>query len=181
MTRKSKLVLVLGTAIGLAWLATGWGAGVQPQAKPTVLVQAFYPFPEGHMYIIKYVKALPAKFPGKVAVQTYDMQEDKGRKLWSKTGLGCAGVFVNGRTRHTIVRANGKRETVDFIKRMDDWWTKKDFEIVLKAELEHPSPLPKAGFITGDDKAGALAYDKSTGKGGGAKAAPAKTSAGKRR
>jgi hypothetical protein len=131
------------------------------------------------MYIIKYVKSLPARFPGKVAVETYDMQDSKGRKLWSKTGLGCAGVFVNGRTRHTIVRANGKSDTVDFIKRMDDWWSKKDFELVLKTELEHPSPLPKAGFITGDDKAGTVAHDTSTGKGGGTKASSTRAQTGK--
>ena len=143
MTVRKRLVFAL-LAVVIACFALGC---IKPK-EPKVLVQAFYPFTEGHQYIIDYVLSLEKQFPDKVTAEAYDMQDSTDRKVWSKTGLGCAGVFVNGRTRHTIKQANGETETVDFLKRMDSFWSKEDFETVLKAEMANPSTWPEGGYST---------------------------------
>jgi hypothetical protein len=63
------------------------------------------------------------------------MQSEEGRRKWAATGLGCAGVFVNGKTSYELV-TNGKKETVAFLQRMEVMWTHQDFERVLKEILE---------------------------------------------
>ncbi len=110
--------------------------GAKPTAaEPAVKIEAYYPFTPEHQYIIDYLKEFAKKHQGEVKVDIYDMQSPEGRKKWSSTNLGCAGVFVNGSTRHQITR-NGKTETVDFLKRMDDFWTRDDFETVVKQLIE---------------------------------------------
>jgi ABC-type glycerol-3-phosphate transport system substrate-binding protein len=104
-------------------------------AEPAVKIEAYYPVNAGHQFIIDYLKGIEKKYPGQVKLEVYDTQSPEGRKKWSSTGLSCSGVFVNGSTHHEITR-NGKTETVDFLKRMDDFWTRDDFEAVVKQLLE---------------------------------------------
>jgi ABC-type glycerol-3-phosphate transport system substrate-binding protein len=104
-------------------------------AEPAVKIEAYYPVNAGHQFIIDYLKGIEKKYPGQVKLEVYDTQSPEGRKKWSSTGLSCSGVFVNGSTHHEITR-NGKTETVDFLKRMDDFWTREDFEAVVKQLLE---------------------------------------------
>jgi hypothetical protein len=103
--------------------------------KPSVLIEAYYPLNESHQFIADYLKSVETANPGKVKVSIYDMQSEEGRRKWAATGLGCAGVFVNGKTGYELV-TNGKKETVAFLQRMDVTWTHQDFERVLKEILE---------------------------------------------
>jgi len=52
-------------------------------------------------------------------------------------------VFVNGSTRHKIDR-DGETETVDFIKRLDVFWTREDFETVVNKLLEEAGATEEA-------------------------------------
>jgi hypothetical protein len=171
VTSKLKLTLAL-VVVALLVVVVVWATRPRP-----VLVQAFYPLNSDHKYIADYVLSLNKQYPCKVKAEVYDIQNPEDQELWKKTGLGCAGVFINGRTRHTIDRPGGKKETIDFIKRMDSFWSKADFETVLKAEMEHPSPLPPGGFETGGANAASPA-GAATGESGGppakSKAAPDK-------
>jgi ABC-type glycerol-3-phosphate transport system substrate-binding protein len=103
--------------------------------QPAVKIEAYYPVNAGHQFIIDYLKEIEKKYPGQVKLDVYDTQTPEGRKKWSATGLSCSGVFVNGSTHHEITK-NGKTEAVDFLKRMDDFWTREDFETVVKQLLE---------------------------------------------
>ena len=110
--------------------------GTKPTtAEPVVKIEAYYPFNPDHQYIVDYLREFEKKHQGQVKVDIYDMQSPEGRKKWGTTGLGCAGVFINGSTRHQITR-NGKSETVDFLKRMDSFWAKEDFETVVNQLIE---------------------------------------------
>lgn len=153
---KTKL-MVLGLAVVLAvtLVAGGCRGGSAPQpqgtappaapgesAEPTaqtseapVVIEAYYPMNESHTFIADYLKSVEAANPGKVKVTVYDMQTEEGRKKWASTGLGCAGVFVNGKTSYELT-TNGKKETVAFLQRMDVTWTHQDFETVVKQILE---------------------------------------------
>jgi len=126
----------VGTAPSPA--APGAAAPAQPteaqkSAVPIEIV-AYYPFNESHKFIADYLKSVEAANPGKVKVTVYDMQTEEGRKKWEKSGLSCAGVFVNGSTHQEITR-NGKKEGVDFLQRMGVFWSHDDFETVLKQIL----------------------------------------------
>jgi hypothetical protein len=101
------------------------------QSDAAVQIVAYYPLNEDHKYIVDYLKEFEKKYPGEVSVEVNDMQSPEGRKKWQETELSCAGVFVNGKTRHEITR-DGKTETVDFLKRMDSFWTREDFEAVVE-------------------------------------------------
>ena len=144
---------VVGLVILLAWClaVAGCGGGgentkavgaqetseAQSAAKPevAVVIEAYYPMNPSHQFIADYLKSVEAANPGNVSLAVYDMQSAEGREKWSKTGLTCAGVFVNGSTRHEIDR-DGTPETVDFLQRMDVFWSKDDFETVMAQELE---------------------------------------------
>jgi len=122
--------------------AAGPSAGAQiaseaqsaPKPDAAVVIEAYYPFNESHQFIADYLKSVEAANPGKVSVTLYDMQTSEGRQKWSAAGLSCAGVFVNGSTRHEIDR-DGTKETVDFLQRMDVFWSKDDFETVMTQEM----------------------------------------------
>jgi len=103
---------------------------------------AYYPLNEDHKYIADYLVALAKKpeFKGKIKVEINDMQSSEGRDKWKTTGLGCAGVFINGKTHWEVIR-EGKKETVDFIKRMGPFWDKADFEAVVKQQIADPKKL----------------------------------------
>lgn len=138
-------LLVMGGCKGSAPQATAPPAAQPPavqQPAPTevaqgagektpVVIEAYYPLNESHKFIADYLKEIEKANPGKVKVTVYDMQSEEGRKKWSASGLSCAGVFVNGSTRHEITK-DGKAETVDFLQRMEVFWSHQDFETVIK-------------------------------------------------
>jgi ABC-type glycerol-3-phosphate transport system substrate-binding protein len=107
-------------------------AAAKAQQKTPVLVQAYYPFNSQHKFIADYLKKYQKAHPKDVTVELYDQQTPEGRKAWMKTGLSCSGIFINGKTKWDIKRANGKTESVDFLKRMDVYWSHQDFETVVK-------------------------------------------------
>jgi hypothetical protein len=132
-------------------------AAAQPRAgqKTPVVIEAYYPLTEGHKFIADYLKSVEAANPGKVRVAIYDMQTEEGRKKWQGSGLSCAGVFVNGSTHQEITR-NGKKEGVDFLQRMDVFWSHDDFETVVRQILQKnkqtfvsPNYKPKAAATEG--------------------------------
>jgi len=131
VTKSSIALAGLLVVLGGGLLATG----CKKKAQPIVTIEAYYPLNPSHQYIADYLQEFEKKHPGEVTVQIHNMQSPEGRKKWTTTGLDCAGVFVNGKTRHEITR-NGETETVDFIKRMDSFWTREDFETVVKRLLE---------------------------------------------
>jgi hypothetical protein len=110
--------------------------------KPVIALVAYYPLTAEHKYIIDYLKGIQKKHPKEISLTVYDMQSPEGRKKWSTTGLGCAGVFVNGKT-HWEIKRGGKTETVDFIKRLDDFWPRQDFEAVIKQLLDQAKKQAK--------------------------------------
>lgn len=116
------------------------------KAKPKtpVLVQAYYPFNSQHKFIADYLKKYEKAHPKEVTVEIYDQQTPEGRKAWMKTGLSCSGVFINGKTKWDIKRANGKTESVEFLKRMDVYWSHQDFETLVKQLVEASKAKPKA-------------------------------------
>lgn len=137
--RTTYLLLALVVAIAVA-------AGCA-RSKPVSIV-AYYPLNPDHMFIADYLKSLEKKpeFKGKITVEIIDMQSSEGREKWKTTGLGCAGVFINGKTRWEGLR-DGKQETVDFIKRMGSFWDAADLEAVLKQQITDPTKpavLPSA-------------------------------------
>lgn len=118
---------------------SGRGPLATASAKPAsggnqdapVKVVAFYPLNEGHKFIADYLLKFAAQNPNQVHVQVYDMQTPDGMKKWQKSGLTCAGVLVNGKTKHEIKRGD-KTETVDLVKRMGVAWQEEDFEALVK-------------------------------------------------
>lgn len=117
------LIVVLAGAAGLAGCQ-------QEQKKAVVTVRAFYPLNQGHKFIADYLEEFAKAHPGEVHLEIYDTQTPEGRDEWMKTGLDCSGVFINGKTKWEV-KKGGKTETVDFIKRMDVFWTRQDFETVV--------------------------------------------------
>lgn len=111
-------------------------------AKAPISLEAYYPLNSDHQYIIDYLKEIQKKHPKEISLAVYDMQSPEGRKKWSTTDLGCAGVFVNGKT-HWEIKKGGKTESVDFIKRLDDFWPRQDFEAVIKQLLEQAKKQAK--------------------------------------
>ena len=162
MTLRRKLTY-FALALGVAMLATAGCAKTQassgeaktPPPPPSTVIEglkpgqvgivAYYPLNEGHKYIADYLKGLEQQkeFKGKVKVEINDTQTSEGREKWKTTGLECAGVFVNGKSRWQVVR-DGKKETLDFLKRMDSFWMKEDFLAVLRQQLADPKKTPVA-------------------------------------
>jgi ABC-type glycerol-3-phosphate transport system substrate-binding protein len=105
------------------------------EEKAPIEIVAFYPLNADHQFIADYLKDMEKQHPGQIELTIYDMQTPEGRQEWQGRGLTCAGVFVNGSTRHEVTR-DGKTETVDFIKKMDVFWTRADFEAVVSKLLE---------------------------------------------
>jgi ABC-type glycerol-3-phosphate transport system substrate-binding protein len=140
------LIALLGLSLAIGGCQTAETTATEPSAsEPSseqpavqaaqepdvpVFIEAFYPLNEGHMFIAEYLREFEDRYPGEVKVVIHDMQTEEGRQAWAKTGLNCAGVFVNGSTRHTIER-DGESETVDFLQRLDVFWTREDFETVV--------------------------------------------------
>jgi hypothetical protein len=147
------LVALMVVTAGCAKTQASGGEAKTPPPPPSTVIEglkpgqvglvAYYPLNEGHKYIADYLKGLEQQkeFKGKVKVEINDLQTSEGREKWKTTGLGCAGVFVNGKTRWEVLR-DGKKETIDFIKRMDSFWTKEDFLAVLRQQLADPKKTP---------------------------------------
>jgi hypothetical protein len=137
------LVLVLALAVAVILVVSQWAmsaakATAKPKPspapakvqKPLVLVQAYYPLNDQHKYIVDYLRQFAKAHPRDVKLEVYDTLKSEGRRAWTKTGLTCAGVFINGKTKWEVKKGN-KTETVNLIKKMDVFWTRKDFETVV--------------------------------------------------
>jgi len=125
------LVLLLAAVV----LASGCQKAQQGTPKAAVEIRAYYPFNADHKFIADYLKELAGKHPGQVSVELFDTQTPEGRTAWGESGLNCAGVFVNGKTEYEIEK-DGKKETVQFLKRMDVFWQRGDLEAVVNTLLE---------------------------------------------
>lgn len=101
-------------------------------ANAPIKAVAFYPLNEGHKFIADYLLKFAEEHPDQIHVTVYDMQSPDGMKQWQSSGLTCAGVLVNGKTKHSVKRADGKTEEVDFVKRMGVNWQQEDFEALVK-------------------------------------------------
>jgi hypothetical protein len=111
-------------------------------SKAPISLVAYYPLTKDHQFIIDYLKQIQKKHPKEISLTVYDTQTPEGRRKWMTTGLSCAGVFVNGKT-HWEIKRGGKTETADFIKRLDSFWTREDFEAVIKQLLEQAKKQAK--------------------------------------
>jgi hypothetical protein len=129
------------------------GGGGEEQAPPAiqkageanapVKLVAYYPMNKDHKPIADYLLTLPKQYgESKVYVEAYDMQSPEGSDKWGKSGLQCAGVFVNGKTNWEVLRG-GKKEQVNFIKRMGSYWAKEDLLAVIDAQLKDPKAVPE--------------------------------------
>lgn len=101
------------------------------KAKVPVVVVAYYPLNASHTYIADYLTNFAKKHPKEVDITIVDYQKSKGRKLWEKSGLTCAGLIINGKSTWDVKR--GKRvDTIAFEKKMDVFWGRDDFEALVK-------------------------------------------------
>jgi len=103
--------------------------------SPKVIIQAYYPFNEEHIFIKDYLETLPVKYNGQVKVECVDFRNDEGYVLWRKTGLACGGILINGKYKFTINQKGSPKE-VEFLKRIDLTWTKDDLDAAINQELE---------------------------------------------
>jgi molybdenum ABC transporter molybdate-binding protein len=103
--------------------------------KIKVTIQAYYPFNDEHLYIKDYLETLPQKFNGQVRVECVDFRSDEGYVIWRKTGLSCGGILINGKSKFSINK-NGQSKEVEFLKKIDLFWTKDELEQAVKQELE---------------------------------------------
>jgi hypothetical protein len=95
-----------------------------------IALEAYYPLNPGHQFIVDFLQEVEAAHPGQVTLEVIDIQASENWERWKQTGLGCAGVFVNGKSTHEVTR-DGETRTVNFIKRMGTLWTREDFEAVI--------------------------------------------------
>jgi hypothetical protein len=147
MTGKRLTVLVIVLAVvGVVFAYQQVAKPRQPAAGPPVdlvveperrgnpeapiKVEAYYPLNEGHKFIAEYLLEFAEAHPEQVSVVVYDLQSTNGRKQWGTSGLDCAGVLINGKTRHQIGSGEESRR-VDFIQRMGTLWTEGDFEALV--------------------------------------------------
>jgi len=158
MIKWISLVGVILPALMMAQLAAVAGTQEVPadkpagETKPVVLIQAYYPLNSDHRYIKDYLEKFAKSKGDTVRLEFYDMQTSEGRKAWMKTGLGCAGVFINGKTKWEVKKGE-KTEEVDFIKRMDVFWLRSDFESVVNQLLSHAGKAKAASSATAAEQA----------------------------
>jgi len=107
---------------------------VSGQVEAKVLIQAYFPFNEEHLYIKDYLQTLPQKFNGLVKVECIDFRSDEGYVLWRKTGLSCGGILINGKNKFSISK-DGQEKEIEFLKKIDLFWTKDELEEAVKQEL----------------------------------------------
>lgn len=107
----------------------------QNQANAKVRIEAYYPFNEEHLFMKEHLETLAQKFSGQVKVECIDFRNDEGYLRWRKTGLSCGGILINGKGKFTITK-DGQSKEIEFLKRMDMFWTKDDLETVINQELK---------------------------------------------
>ena len=100
-----------------------------------VKLVAFYPEDEGHKFIVDYLKEFAEAHPDSVSLVVINHFKRENFDVWQRTGLGCAGVLVNGKTEWEV-ETDGATEQVSFTKRMGVLWTEEDFEQVVNKLLE---------------------------------------------
>ncbi len=179
MTLSRKLTYV--AVVVVAGAVACYGAALAGEAKtppPSTVIEdlkpgqvglvAYYPMNSDHKFIADYLVALEKKpgFKGKIKVEINDMQSSEGRDKWKSTKLGCAGVFINGKTRWEVIR-DGKKETLDFIKRMGSFWDAADFEAVVKQQIadpKKPAVVPSAKKKAPEEKGEKKPATKGKGK-----------------
>jgi len=103
-----------------------------------VTIEAYFPFNEEHKFVGGYLKTFEKKYPGKVSVRLIDFRTSDGYDEWRKTGLSCGGVLINGKSEFDINTPDGKK-TIRFLRRLDTFWSREDFEKVVAAELALPN------------------------------------------
>lgn len=97
-----------------------------------VKIDAYYPLNEEHSFIGDYIKSFENKYPGKVSVRLVDFRSSDGYDEWRKSGLSCGGVIINGKSAFDIETSEGPK-TIRFLRRLDTFWSREDFEKVLKS------------------------------------------------
>jgi hypothetical protein len=130
-----------------------------------VLVEAYYPLNESHQFIADYLLEIERLNPGKVEVIVVDWQTDEGRKKLKETDLQCSGVYLNGSTTHELETPDGIK-TVKFLKRLDVFWTREDFEAVARRELakvgeDFQAPEPPEKSTADEEKPEAESGDET--------------------
>lgn len=113
-------------------------SGIECIARPAsdvkVKIDAYFPFNEEHKFIGDYLKTFEKKYPGRVSVRLIDFRTSDGYDEWRKTGLSCGGVLINGKSEFDIDTPEGKK-TIRFLRRVDTFWSREDFEKALEKEL----------------------------------------------
>jgi len=99
-----------------------------------VKIDAYYPFNEEHKLVGDYLKTFEKKYPGKVSVRLIDFRTSDGYDEWRKTGLSCGGIIINGKSEFDIDTLDGKK-TIRFLRKVDAFWSKEDFEKVIDKEI----------------------------------------------
>lgn len=107
----------------------------QNQTNARVSIEAYYPFNEEHLFMKEYLETLTGKFNGQVKVECVDFRNDQGYLRWRKSGLTCGGILINGKNKFIIAK-DGQPKEIEFIKRLDMFWTKNDLETAIKQELD---------------------------------------------
>ena len=97
-----------------------------------VKIEAYYPLNEEHSFIGDYIKSFEKKYPGVVSVRLVDFRSSDGYDEWRKSGLSCGGVIINGKSAFDIETPEGPK-TVKFLRRLDTFWSREDFEKVIKS------------------------------------------------
>lgn len=136
--RRIALAVVVVTVAALALpglrdtaLASAPAAKPKPKPKVPVVVKAYYPMNPSHQFIADYLTKFAKAHPSEVDIEIIDYQKTAGRKRWEKSGLSCAGLIINGKSTWDIKR--GKRvDRVAFEKKMDVFWGRDDFELLVK-------------------------------------------------
>jgi len=108
-------------------------------ANAKVIIKAFYPLNEGHKEIIEVLKDLEKRHLGKVRVEAYEIRKPDEKPedfaAWRKTGLSCAGIFINGQDTVKVKDAQGERE-VTFHRAMGGEWTKAELIAAVEQEVK---------------------------------------------
>ena len=122
------------------------GVGLERYGNPDapIKIEAYYPVNEGHQFIVDYLREFTEARPDQVSLVIYDTQTRNGREHWATTGLECAGVFINGQSKHEIATEEGTR-TVHFIKRMGVFWTEEDLEALVEQLLQRGGNAAQTG------------------------------------
>jgi len=114
-------------------------SGIECIAQPAsdiktakVKIDAYYPFNEEHKIVGDYLKTFEKKYAGKVSVRLIDFRTSDGYDEWRKTGLSCGGIIINGKSEFEITAPDGKK-TIRFLRRVDAFWSREDFEKVINS------------------------------------------------